>query len=536
MAGTSIKFASPTTNQLFPRTAQLQLRDEAMRRGILGSLSRYWVTPSQAARLCGTRVRSDATPFKVVFGSHHVVAIEDCELKGIQELLQKKPPYFGLGVGIFTDGKWKRVMSPKIVNRLNPRARNRVLYLDADTAQDLGLARTNSTRIAIADSTRIEIYNAVQCENPVLIAPPLGLAINPGVGRRWPQPAHDVLLAAAFILGHVSPYWLTLRQAELLFKVSVTRRENIVSAPTRLGHAVPVDSLTRDMRKRLLTKKPKPDANEHGGVGRLLDVGNWERVDNGKLAEALKRTQFWVTLEELERLRITTAAIVKKSCKARVVDLKEVTQERFINALDTSDPDIVQPRDRSFVIVSGRFVSQPFTDVLVRTAAAREFRSPVWLTLADCARVGVGIRAYEKPVALSTGAGIEEHLYNVEDVIDYEDWLAENPPPESDPTSPCLYLLTWRPILSAGKISMLRSYKRRMALWISSAELAISGLRVKTGAKRYRVLGGRTGRPRQAGDDDGPRRGRLVYNAEQTTDPVRATALSPFYARNKQIM
>jgi hypothetical protein len=534
-----VKFASPTTNQVFPKSLQLQLQKLSVDRGVHGSVSRYWVTASQAARLCHTRVKPGQVPFKVLFGSNAVFPIERCSLHGRRALLASHPPYFGVGVGIFTDGKWRCVTKPHVVSQLNPEGKDRPLYIDAITAYEYGLTTNDHGVLRVKDQLSIELYHAQQLMNPERCRPPFGIAINPGSGRRWPQPVHDTLLTASLVLGHVSPMWCTLKQAEKLFQVNVKRESNIIKASLRTGRAYCLAAMTAaDVHRIQLRAKADPGASYAPRSVLLYDLGNWERVLHGGLLEqfdaassSLGRSDLatrWISGKELERLGLQD--ICRGRAETHSVDLSAASLESFVNAQDTSDPYIVQPRDRTFILVSGRFVSQTFTDELIKVAVKRDFLSPVWLTLADCARVGVRVKPGEHPTVLSAASGVEDHLYNVEDLIGYEDWLEDNPPVLEG--SHQLFLITWRPIIATGKLTMLNSYKRKLKLWISATEINISGLKLKPTAKRYRVLSGQVGRRRQVASDSAPR-GRAVFNAEQTSDPVRATALSTFYVRNK---
>ena len=98
-----------------------------------------------------------------------------------------------------------------------------------------------------------------------------------------------------------------------------------------------------------------------------------------------------------------------------------------------------------------------------------------------------------------------------------------------------MFLVNWRPVVAPGKISALNKLKRNAPLWISETEVSMSGFQVKPGAKRYKLLGGICGRKPQSGATGAERivAGRQVFNAEQTSDPVRANALATFLVRNK---
>lgn len=487
----------------------------AMRHGFHLQRSKFWVTGSQAVRLCGTKPKRGQIPAQIKLASEAVFELHG-QSAHTRALLEAHPPYFGSGVGIFTDGKWREVRQGAIVKKLNPRGEQRKLFIDRDTAEDLGFAGKREP--VVLSGGYISLFHASQLEEPERCVPPLGLAINPATGRRWAQPAHDVLLSASILRGHVNPFWITKRQAQRYFKVDIVHPERTVTTPTRVGRFVPINTLPRADRSRLLSKL---DATAHDSSVSIFEHQSWLAVDSPAASQALSAHKHWISVDD--------GTVHKDRVNARhVVDLATVTRETFVNAQDTSDPSVVQPRDRPFVLVSGRFVAPTFADQLLRVAVECDYASPLWVTVTDCARMGVGIRAGQRPTRLSLGDGVEEFLHNVEDIENYKAFLDENPPLDTE--LPQVFLVGWRPIVSPGKRNALDAFKRALPLWISTTEVSISGLRVKKGAKRYRVLSGRVGRRRQ---NEGPQAARLVYNAQQTTDPVRVLATMPLFARAK---
>ena len=235
------KFASPTTNQPFSSNVQAQLQRAVVHKNLLLHASRYWVTHSQAVRLCGTRPKKGSVSTKVKVYSETVVPFESIEASQRKALLSTTPPYFGLGVGIFVEGRWKQINRPlSLLAQLNPTMADRRLYIDTNTAIDLGLlaGKVPKNAVAIKSDSRLRLYHASQLESPERCVPPEGLAVNPSTGRRWTQPAHDVLVAAGVLMGYVSPMWLTSKQAEMHFGVRIVKERNTVTTHLREGTAV----------------------------------------------------------------------------------------------------------------------------------------------------------------------------------------------------------------------------------------------------------------------------------------------------------
>lgn len=506
---------------------QLQLLDVATRKG-LKAVSRYWLTLSQAVRLCGTDVKPGEQAAKVLVGSSTVFPLP--QGPAAASFLASHPPYFGMGVGLFSKGKWRKISGSALVERLNPQEATRRLFIDESDADVCGVPVDPLSAVEIDDISRIQLYHASQMLHPDRCAPPRGVALNAATGRRWAQPAHDVLLTAGVLCGHISPMWCTRKQAQNLFNVDICRPNNGVSVHTRNGNAFNLMDLSASTVARVFKLRPLPQ--QQSDVVYMLDMGNWERVDQPAMLRAMTNysTQrlLWVTDLELQRLGIAVP-----STKAKCIDLKKLTFETFFNAQDTSDPFSVQPRDRAFVLVDGRFACAQFSDQLLKVAAARQYLSPMWITKRQAASLGVRILANELPVHLSAGGGAVDHYYNVEDIVKYEDWLEANPPLEDvDAPEHQIFLVQWRPVISRGKTSTLKSFGRQLKLWISATELLISGLEVKPSAKKYRVLSGTVGRRRES-QSESAQPGRTVFNAVQTSDPVRVTAMTQLLARGR---
>jgi hypothetical protein len=184
---------------------------------------------------------------------------------------------------------------------------------------------------------------------------------------------------------------------------------------------------------------------------------------------------------------------------------------------------------------------------LVMRAHERRFVSPVWLTPGDLLHLppGIAIKPNEEPVMLAPRKQAADNLYNIDDFQDADEILRRNAVSADLQGRHCVLHAQWMPVLSQAKVRVLSQAKRQRPLWITHTEAILQGLRHKPDARPTKLEPPRAGRPAaysrdaltpqeqaeiDAEADEAERvigtGGRLLYNAEQTTDPVRVTALS----------
>ena len=530
-------FSSPVTDRPLPRPIQSQLRTAASVRG--GSVSKYWVTMAQLVRGCNTTVRPGEKPMSVVAGSSSVYPLSQLSGADQKRLLDSHPAYFGVGVGIFTDGRWRVASAAEVVRRLNPDGESRVLYIDMDTARGMDMRLDDPKAVPLADHNRVQLYNACQAVHPWRVAPTCGLAINPTTGRLYPEPARTRLVAAGVALGYTSPMWVTEPQARKMFHVEIADECAAVVAPMREGHAVNLSDLPEKAWRHVLARVPLPDKRARDGVMLLLDCHQWEPVmREGLLREMSLYSEtelLWVTLNELQALGMdgfhsrTTLEAASRRRKLHLVDLAEHTSLRLYNAENTTDPRVIYSRDRFLALVSGRPVSERVAHALQAVVHERRFLSPVWLTSADCRLYGVHVLVGESPTCVKESSVTEERVYNSSDVVGFEDFLRAHPCPH-DAMKHHIFTLRWTPVHGVQRSELLSQGGYSSKLWMSSGEVALHSLRVRKGAVEHVLRLGAPGRHKP----DGSSSGRYLYNAEQTSDPIKLNATARFLVGRKK--
>lgn len=167
----------------------------------------------------------------------------------------------------------------------------------------------------------------------------------------------------------------------------------------------------------------------------------------------------------------------------------------------------------------------------MKHAFEKGFLSPVWLTPLDITRIpNLAVKPGERPLEISEQTQPRELLYNVDDLEEAsaQEFLNKFPAPaDSDEKSYNFVVKTWQSILSMARSKVLKGTGRKKQLWLTHAEIVLNGLVVKNGVDATEVAvahsGRQTSRTKNRGKGENVRR---LFNAVQTTDPVRVSALS----------
>jgi len=535
------KFHSPFTGRCFKRTVQMQLlgHTDRLRLG-RANQPQYFVTATQAKNLCNTEVKPGVEGISIKAGTTHVYPVESLPLEAQKELLKRFPPYFGVGVGVLIDGMWSQVKNSTICATLNPQNQQRKLFVDATTAESYldGGYFNSASVIEMADAElKTVLYHSSQCKHPHRVAPPRGLAINPAVGVRFPQPMHSKLVAAGLVKNFLSPMWATRPQLERFFRVKLRKDAVPVKAAQREGTAINVACLPGTIAEALKRHAPFPARAAEEGSMRLFDCGHWQRtMRSGILTEFLKFSQkktAWVTLSELLRLQLVpnekvakrVVTEVTKRHKHAVVDLSAATTVEYFNGDDVvpQDRHLLHPRHKPFVIVDGEYVTAERTQQLLEVQKSHGWSAPVWYTAKEILRLGGSIVKGQKPVTLSSEQGESDEVFNIDDVRSPDAFLSAHPPLKDD--EPQLFIARWLHIRGKSRKDLLANERRRRNLWVQRSELVISGLVLTPDAKpvmlppksamgKVPVISGMKAEPRK------------VYNVEQCVDPQRMLAVS----------
>jgi len=264
------------------------------------------------------------------------------------------------------------------------------------------------------------------------------------------------------------------------------------------------------------------------------------------------------------------------------LDLGIATRCHFYNIECFEKPHLITPVFRPIAVVNGRQLCRRAEAQLRNVALNRKFTSPLWLTEGQAKSLGLGILPAEK------GRGAHIHsdsaarrgiltgavtFYHISDVDDAKRVLDVHP---TDLSSRRHKVLDgkWRPLhgqsirealdsrLHSGDgVSALEATENGVnftnaPLWLSENEIVMSGLSLKPTAIPLRVSRGGNGEvsvveanslPDAGGEDvrsDQPHPDdatteapstfhcrAVLYNSQQTTDPVRAIGLAPLCTR-----
>jgi hypothetical protein len=242
--------------------------------------------------------------------------------------------------------------------------------------------------------------------------------------------------------------------------------------------------------------------------------------------------------------------------------LQNVTKRQYFNAAAFEAPHYIAPTTRPIAIVNGKLAGQRTESFLRHHALKNKFSSPVWLTRRGAKMLGVSILpsavGFLPPSSSSRGAGHVE-FYNIDDVEDKQALMRLYPiaAKHLKPGTTRHMMLengAWKPMYGAKRTRILSAHGRAISLWLSVSEVILSGVKLSRDAVAYPAVASNAKRKpsskadalsveeddidsgdasRDEVDADGePIESRhLLYNSEETSDPVRVIGLTCFYAR-----
>ncbi|KPA84912.1 hypothetical protein ABB37_01364 [Leptomonas pyrrhocoris] len=555
------------TNTPFSKRCQVTLREVARRNHYM---SRYWVTQPQSSRSCNAVVLPGQKPAVIYLHVEKVIPLTSLTKKDQKRILEEHPPFFGSGVGILSERKkWKAVTAERLIRLLNAAEEERALFIDLNMATELELAYDKKAVIDVRPASSVNVYNAQQLDDAYKGEPQKGVALNATTGKRFGQPAHDILLGVGILRGYTSPMWIGESQMKYL-NVELKRHayHQAVAVPDMTGMVVSLSFVPPKARAQLLQelKKTRPDAFGHDTFF-IYGVNGWEAMRSRMLVKymaAVNDPQYPFHFVNLKFLRVQKpefAAWVSRITKhtspigpsllTRTVDEKttveqqesriavqgtrrryffadDATLRRYYNAACMKTPHLMMPSVRPIAILNGKLIGPRDESLLRAFALKHKLSSPIWLTESAAARLGIGINPTHKQHFVTIGAAaaetnpeeeIADGFYNIGDFARPEEILSLFPK-----TSKKVHFMLdtkWRPVLGKQRQDYLCSLKRDEPLWVSVNECLMSGFEPKPGASLISFPSGR-----KKGTS-----GTRVYNSQYTTDPVRAIGLSPVYTR-----
>lgn len=273
----------------------------------MGSESMYWITRAQALRTSNALVLPGERPTVIHLDVATVIPLLSLSKATQEELLDNYPPFFGFGVGILSDrNKWKVVTAHRLIQLLNAKNEDRVLYVDTRRADILGLKYKPKDVVDVRKASAVEVYNSTQLDDPYKGEPQRGVALNGITGKRFSQPAHDILLAVGLLRGYISPMWVPERQMKYL-NVEIKKecvKDGVMSCDMT-GLIVPLSSLPKPCIALLLRllKRKYPDAFKCD-LFFLFGVNQWEAsrsrvlVKHMAALEEIRYPYFFVNVQE----------------------------------------------------------------------------------------------------------------------------------------------------------------------------------------------------------------------------------------------
>lgn len=566
-AQNELNMLATVTNAPFSKRCQAGLRDAAKRHRYT---SRYWVTQPQSSRSCNALVLPGQKPAVIYLHVEKVVPLASLSKNDQKRILDEHPPFFGSGVGILSERqKWKAVTAERLIRLLNATDEERALFIDLNVADELELKYNKKAVIDVRPASSVYVYNAQQLDDPYKGEPQKGIALNATTGKRFGQPAHDILLGVGILRGYTSPMWIGETQMKYLnVELKPHAYHQAVAVPDMTGMIVPLSSIPSKGKAELLRelKKARPDAFGSDTFF-IYGVNGWEAMRSRMLVKhmaAIDDKEYPFHFVNLKFLRVQKPELAKWVSKAtkgkapigaslltRAVDEKttvelrespvavqgqvrkyffadDATLRRYYNAACMTAPHLMMPSVRPIAILNGRLIGPRDESLLRAFALKHELSSPIWLTESAAARLGIGIAPSHKSHYVTIGAAAAETnpdeeladgFYNIDDFVNQEEILSLFP--KASKKVHFMLDTKWRPVLGKQRQDYLNSLKRRQPLWISINECLMSGFEPKTGAALVSFPSGR-----KRGTS-----GTRLYNSQYTTDPVRAIGLSHVFTR-----
>lgn len=271
-----MSMASSVNSVRFKNQVQDKLRQSAKE---MSSGSMFWITRPQALRTSNTAIRPGEQPTIIHLSVELVVPLLCLSQEDQTRLMDEFPPFFGTGVGILSERKkWKVVTAERLVRFLNPTDEDRALFLDVEIAKELGISYHPNKAIDIRGESSVAVYNACQLEDPYMGEPEKGVAINAVTGKRFSQPAHDILLAVGLLRGYISPMWVSEKQFRYLnLELNADRATEGVLVADMRGLVVPLSALPPPCIRLLLQllKEKHKDAG-NSDLFYLFGPNGWE--------------------------------------------------------------------------------------------------------------------------------------------------------------------------------------------------------------------------------------------------------------------
>ncbi|KAK7202005.1 hypothetical protein NESM_000268600 [Novymonas esmeraldas] len=565
---------SAVTKEPFSKRCQVELRAVA-KNNLYGS--RYWATLPQSRRSCNSVVLPGQKPAVIYLSVEKVVPLKALPKKDQSRVLDEHPPFFGSGVGILSERKkWKAVTADRLIRHLNATDEERALFVDVIMADELELSYDKKDVIDIRSSSSVRVFNADQLHDPYKGEPHKGLALNSTTGKRFGQPAHDVLLGVGILRGYTSPMWISEAQMKYLnVELKAGAQPHGVAVPNMTGMIVSLSTLPSNCRRELLRelKKQRPDAFGHDTFF-IYNVNGWEATRSRVLVKhmaAINDKQYpfhFVNLQDMGMQKPQYASVLrdmmahktplglaalkpaadqstapvnanaKKASGPEQVAVQtaqypfffaeDATLRRYYNAECMTKPYLMMPSVRPIAIFKGRLLGPRDETVLRSFALKHKLSSPIWVTEAAAHRMGVRIAAAHKKHHVTIGAAAAdtnpsdeavEGFYNIDDFDEQQEILSLFP--KSSKKVHFMLDAKWRAVLGKQRQDYLSSLKRAVPLWVSVNECLMSGFEPRKGAT---LVSFPTNRKRE-------RTGTVLYNSQFTTDPVRVLGLSSVYTR-----
>ncbi|KPI90130.1 hypothetical protein ABL78_0775 [Leptomonas seymouri] len=566
-AQNEVTMLATVTNAPFSKQCQATLREAARRHHYT---SRYWVTQPQSSRSCNAVVLPGQKPAVIYLHVEKVIPLTSLSKKDQKRILDEHPPFFGSGVGILSERqKWKAVTAERLIRLLNAAEEERALFIDLNMVTELELSYDKKAVIDVRPASSVYVYNAQQLDDPYKGEPQKGVALNATTGKRFGQPAHDILLGVGILRGYTSPMWVGESQMKYLnLELKRHAYHQAVAVPDMTGMIVSLSYLPPAAQAQLLQelKKTRPDAFGHDTFF-IYGVNGWEAMRSRMLVKymaAMNDPQYpfhfvnlqflrvqkpefarWVNRALLHKFPVGASLLTKAIDEKTTVELQEsrialqgrrrkyffaddATLRRYYNAACMKTPHLMMPSVRPIAIFNGKLIGPRDESLLRAFALKHKLSSPIWLTEGAAARLGIGIAPSHKSHFVTIGAAaaetnpeeeIAEGFYNIGDFANSEEILSLFP--KSSKKVHFMLDTKWRPVLGKQRQDFLNSLKRGEPLWVSVNECLMSGFEPKPGAT---LLSFPSGRKRGTS-------GTRLYNSQFTTDPVRAIGLSSVYTR-----
>ena len=566
-AQNEVNMLATVTNAPFSKRCQAILRDIAEQRHFT---SRYWVTRPQSSRSCNALVLPGQKPAVIYLHVEKVVPLTSLSKKDQKRILDEHPPFFGSGVGILSERqKWKAVTAERLIRLLNATEEERALFIDLNMVTELEIAYEKKAVIDVRPASSVYVYNAQQLDDPYKGEPQKGIALNATTGKRFGQPAHDILLGVGIMRGYTSPMWVGESQMKYL-NVELKRHayHQAVAVPDMTGMVVSLSCLPPKAQAQLLQelKDTRPDAFGHDTF-LINGVKGWEAMRSRMLVKYMaaindpvypfhfvnlkffrvQKPEFaaWATRAMWNKFPIGASLLTRTVNEKATIEQQEsriavqgqrkqyffaddATLRRYYNAACVKTPHLMMPSVRPIAIFNGKLIGPRDESLLRAFALKHKLSSPIWLTESAAARLGVGIAPSHVSHFVTIGAAagetnpgeeIADGFYNIGDFAHPEEILSLFP--KASKKAHFLLDTKWRPVLGKQRQDYLNSLKRNEPLWVSVNECLMSGFEPMTGAA---LISFPSGRKREAA-------GTRLYNSQYTTDPVRAIGLSSVYMR-----